>query len=122
MKIMRTAVAELVYLTKSARTHERHIYGHIKSHQRLVRADVAGRLLATDMLFAGLKGKDVCTLSVNILCRSYDTARKFAHMILRAGKESYIRTAEAERHSKRLRISAYDIGAPLSRSLDDCKG
>ena len=63
---MRTAVDELVYLTKSARTHERHIYGHIKSHQRLVRADVAGRLLATDMLLACLKGKDVGALSTSI--------------------------------------------------------
>ena len=74
------------------------------------------------MLFASLKGEDICTLSIYILRRTDDSSRQLAHKILGAGKEADIWTSEAERHSKSLRVTAYYVCTPLTRSLDDCKG
>ena len=119
MQIMRTAIAQLIDLTKSARSHKRHIDSHIQSHQRLVRTYVAGSLLTTDMLLAGLECKHICTLTVHIAGSAHDTSRKLAHMVLAASKETYVRAAVAERNAERLRISADDVRIPFARSPDD---
>ena len=71
------------------------------------------------MLLSGLEGKHICTLTVHIAGSAHDTSRKLAHMVLAASKETYIRTAVAERNAERLRISAGDVRIPFARSPDD---
>ena len=74
------------------------------------------------MLLTSLKCKYIGALAVYVSCRTYDASRKFAEVILCAGKEAYVRAAVAERNTERLRISADDVCSPLARCLDDSKG
>ena len=73
------------------------------------------------MLLAGLKSEHICTLAVNVVSSPDNTSRKFAYMVFLTCKEAHVWATVAKRNTQRLRISAHDVSAPLTRSLDHCK-
>ena len=121
MEIMRPSIGQVIDFPEPVRSHKREVYGHEKSHQRLVGADVARRLLPADMLFACLEGKDKRAFPVSICCSPHYSPRQFAHKVLAACKEAGIRSAETQRDTESLCISACDVCTPFSRSLQDSK-
>ena len=87
------------------REHARHDSG-----QNLRGADVAGGLLAPDVLFAGLQGQAKCRAAVRIACNANQSPRHLARVLFAGGKESCVRSAIAERQAETLRAAQRDVG------------
>ena len=83
--------------------------------QHLRRADVAGGLLAADVLFARLQGHAQRRLAFGVARQSDDATGQQTLELIARGKERRMRSAVAHRHTKALRVTNNDIGAPLSR-------
>ena len=114
---MCTTSRQFIDLTQALSSHKRHIYGDIQRHQALVRADVAGRLLSTDVLLTCLKCKHETTSALRILGLAYDSARHLTDIILVASHETHIRAAIAKRNAERLTVTDGNIESPFTRSL-----
>ena len=96
-----------------------------RSHHRqqhLRGADVGGRLLAADVLLAGLQGEAVGRLAGRVHRHADQPARHRALECIAAGHEAGMRAAEAERHAEALGVADHDVGAPFARCLDQGEG
>ena len=92
---------------------------HIESDQRLVGADVRGRLLAADVLLAGGERQHESALAVAVARLADQAAGNLAHELLARRHHAAVRSAESERHAERLRLHADDVG--LRRRLHDAQ-
>ncbi len=91
------------------REHARHDRG-----QNLRGADVAGRLLAPDVLLAGLQGQAQCHAAVRVLRHAHQASGHLARVFLARGKERRVRSAVAERQAESLHAAQGHVGPELS--------
>ena len=84
--------------------------------QRLRGADVVGRLLAADVLLAGLQGEDEAAAAVDVVGFAGDPPRHPADQLLRAAEEAEGGAAEVEPVAERLPLAEGDVGAALARA------
>src|SRR4029077_1499972 len=89
--------------------------------QRLGGADVVGRLLATDVLLAGLQGEDEAAAAVDVLGLAGDPPRHAADLRFGGAEEAKRRTAEVEAVAERLALAEGDVGAALAGRLQDAQ-
>src|SRR5262245_21365846 len=68
--------------------------GH-QSAERLVRADVRCRPLASDVLLARCEGEDESSLSFKIRPHAHETSRHLPHELFSRRQETYVWTAKA---------------------------
>ncbi len=89
---------------------------HTRHHgeQHLRGADVAGRLLATDVLLARLQGQPVRLVAVGVHRDAHEAAGQAARELLADGHVAGVRTAEAHRHAEALRGADGDVRAQLA--------
>ena len=78
--------------------------------ERLVGADVGGRLLAADVLLAGGEGEHEAALAVAVGGLSDETAGNLADELFAGGDDSGIGAAVAERNAEGLGFQGDDIG------------
>src|SRR5882757_7304794 len=92
----------------------RHIRG-----ERLRRADVAGGLLAADVLFARAEGETQRGLATRSFGNADNAARHLAFKFIARGEERRMRSTIAERHTKTLRAADSDVRAEFAGWLDE---
>ena len=102
---------------KSLRAVVNSVHGRSHSQQHLRRAQVAGGLLAPDVLLACLQCQPHGGLPVGIARDTNNAARQVALVILARGHECRMRPAKAQRYAQALRAAHSHIRAPLSRRL-----
>ena len=83
--------------------------------QDLRRADVARRLLAADVLLAGLQGEAVRRCTVGVDRHADEATGQLALEPGAHGHEPGVRPAEAERYAEALRRADRDVGTDLAR-------
>ncbi len=91
------------------RVHRRH-----DGQQHLRGADVAGGLLAADVLFAGLQRQPVGLVAVGIHAHPDQPARELPLKSLGHGHEPGVRTTEADRHAEALRAADHHVRTDLA--------
>jgi hypothetical protein len=79
--------------------------------QRLVRGDVRGRLLATDVLLAGLQGQNIGAPAVEIGGLTDDPAGHAPHILRARGHEPVVRPAVRLVVARRLALADRDRAA-----------
>ena len=82
--------------------------------QRLRRADVRSRLLASDVLFAGLERHAIGAAAAGVDRQADDPAGRLSDERLARRKECGVRAAVAERHAESLRVADDGVGAHLA--------
>ena len=85
--------------------------------QDLRGADIAGGLLATDVLLAGLQRHAQGDASVTITRHTDDAARHGTYKALAGGKKSRVRPAITHRHTEALGAANHDIRIHFTRRL-----
>ena len=90
-------------------------HGGDDGEQDLGGADVAGRLLATDVLLAGLERHAQGGLALAVDGNADDAAGHDALELVAGGEEGGMRSAEAHGHAEALRGADGDVGAELAR-------
>ena len=88
--------------------------GHV-GQQRLGGADVAGGLLAADVLLAGLQGEPQGGAAARILGDPDDPAGHLALESVARGEKRRVRAAVAQRHAEALRAAEGDVRAEFAR-------
>ena len=83
--------------------------GH-HGQQHLGRADVAGGLVATDVLLTGLQRQAQGQTAFRILGLPHKTARDLALVGLNGGEEGGVRTTESHRHPQALGAAHGNVG------------
>ncbi len=78
--------------------------------ERLVGADVAGGLLAADVLLAGGEGEDEAALAVHVVGLADEAAGHLAQEFFLAGDDAAVGAAEAEGYAEGLRLHGDDVG------------
>ena len=86
--------------------------------ERLVGADIGGRLLPPDVLFARLKGENKSLPARCVRCAGHDAARHLADERFCRGHESEVRPAEGERNAERLALAGRDVEPLLTGRLE----
>ena len=89
---------------------------HARQHreQYLRRANIRGRLFATNVLFARLQREPKSALAVGIDRYSNQSARQIALEFVASGEECGVRTAETHRHAEALARSHDHVGIPFA--------
>jgi hypothetical protein len=87
---------------------------HVRQ-QRLRGADVAGRLVAADVLLARLQRHAQRRPAGGVLRHADDAARHRAHERFARGHEGRVRAAGAQRHAEALRAADRHVGAHRAR-------
>ena len=95
--------------------------GH-DGQQHLGGADVAGRLLAADVLLAGLQRQPVGDVAVGVDRDADQAAGQLAGQALAHRQVAGVRAAVAHRDAEALGGAAGDVGAPLPRRLEQRQG
>jgi hypothetical protein len=95
--------------------------GHHRQ-QDLGRADVAGGLVAADVLLAGLEGEPVGRPPLSVLRHPDEAAGDVPTELVAGGHEGGVRTAEAQGHPEALARADRDVGAPLSGRSQEGEG
>ena len=90
--------------------------------QRLRGADVVGRLLAADVLLAGLQREHEAAAPVGVGRLARDPAGHPAQVLLGGGEEAERRAAEVEPVAERLALADGDVDAALARRAQDAEG
>ena len=90
--------------------------------QHLRGADVAGRLVAADVLLAGLQRHPQRRLAPRVAREADDAPGHTPRVFLVRGQEARVRTAVAHRHTETLGAAHGDVGAPRSGSRGQAAG
>ena len=93
--------------------------GRHQGDQRLVGADVRGRLLAADVLLAGAERQDEAALAVAVLGLADEAARHLAEELFLAGDHAAVGSAESDGDAEALGFEGDDVG--LGRGFDDAE-
>ena len=83
--------------------------------ERLGRADVARRLLAPNVLLAGLQRHAKRAVAVNVLRHADDSPWQLAHVVVFAREVRGVRPAVTKRNAESLRASDRDVRAEFTR-------
>ena len=83
--------------------------------QNLSRADIGGRLVATNVLLAGLERKPVGRASTRVLRNSNQTSGELSFQRIATGNEGGVWSPEPKRHSKSLRTTNRNVRTPFPR-------
>src|SRR5262249_40549703 len=83
--------------------------------------DVAGCLVASDMLLARLQRHAERRLAVRIARHADDAPGKLSLELVFRGKKRGVRSAVAQRHAKALRVADGHVGTPLARGREQDK-
>src|SRR3569623_367705 len=86
--------------------------------QPLVRADVAGGLLAADVLLAGLQGEHPATCAATIDRLTRAAARQATHKSVTTSDDPEVRATVAHRVAKRLAFGHDDVGPAAAGTLE----
>ena len=113
--------AQLGHRPHALRAHRRQVDRRPQGQQPLVRADVAGGLLAADVLLAGLQGQDPAALAAAIDGLADQPAGHAADELLAAGQDAQVRPAEGHRVAQRLAFGHDDVGPVLARPLEQAQ-
>ncbi len=92
--------------------------GHDRQ-QHLRGADVAGRLVAADVLLAGLQRQSVGSGAVGVHRHADQAAGQLAGVLGVHGQVSGVRSAESHWHAEALGGAEGDVGAELTRRGDE---
>ena len=87
--------------------------------QHLRGADVAGGLLAADVLLARLQRQPVGGVAVGVDADAHQAAGQAALVFVAAGQVGGVRAAAAHRHAEALRGAQRDVGAQFARGRDE---
>ena len=98
---------------------DRHEDAAHQRDQRLVGADVRGRLLAADVLLAGGEREHESALAVAVAGFADQAAGHLANELVARGDHAAVRAAVSQRHAERLRFHADDVG--FGRRLHDAE-
>ncbi|VUC29849.1 unnamed protein product [Clonostachys rosea] len=90
--------------------------------QSLGSADVAGSLLAANVLLTSLQSKTKGWVAQSILGNTDDTTGNLALVLLGAGEESGVGTSVSQRDTKSLRAAESNVGAKFAGRLELSEG
>src|SRR5581483_1366315 len=110
--------AGLPQLPQSLRAEPRQVDEAAEREERLVRRDVRGRLLATDVLLPRLQGKDIAALARGVYRLADDAARHPPDEALPCREEPVVRAAVGREVAGRLAFAERDAAAVAAGSLE----
>ena len=110
---------ELAQLDEAAPTQPGQVHDAAERVEGLGGADVRRRLLASDVLLAGLERQDEAAAPVDVGRLAGDAARHAAQVGLGRGEEPERGTAEVQAVAERLPLPHGDVDAALARRLED---
>src|SRR5262249_53095570 len=113
--IMRLLQVLFCNLTHSVLSHRRQIDSGHQCEQPLVRANVRGRFLTPNMLFASGQRKHVTTPTLTISRLAAESPRLLSDVFVEGCKHSAVRTAITQRYSKGLSFTCDYIRSTISR-------
>lgn len=116
------AVDLLGDLAKSLGTVVDGVHGGNVGEESLGRADVARRLLATNVLLARLEGETVRRSSLGVLGQSDQASRHPALERVGAGEEGSVGSSVCHRDSETSAVSERHVSSPLSGRSEDRAG
>ena len=106
------AIGAMVHRIKASHHCQQHLSG----------ADVAGGLVAADVLFAGLQGQAQGRLAFRIQRAPHQAARDLALELLARGEKSGMGTTKTQRHPQALGAADGDISAEVAHRLQQHLG
>jgi hypothetical protein len=104
----REALGAVIHRVETGNHRQQHLRG----------ADVAGGLLAADVLLARLQAMRSARLPLRINRYTDDAARHGALVIVARGEERRVRTAKAHGHAEALRAADGDVRTQFTRRLE----
>src|SRR5437879_10400118 len=105
--------------TEAIRTKDRHVRGRPDCKERFVRADIRHRLLAADVLFAGLEGHAERAMTLRVSRQADHPSGHLPDVLLLAREDSQERPAEVHLRPERLSFSDDDVRSEIPRRTDD---
>ena len=102
-------------LTQTSRAVPDGVEARHHGQQSLGGTDVRGRLVATNMLLAGLQRQTVCRGTLGVLGHTHEAARHLSLQGIDAGHKAGVRTAEEQRHTETLSRAHRDVRAQGAR-------
>ena len=105
---------QLGHLAQALRPDGGQVRGGGQGAERLVGADVAGRLLAADVLLARLQGEDVALAALRVAGRAHQPAGHLPHRCHARRHEPDVRPAVRKRDAQRLALGRHDVGAVVA--------
>ena len=106
------------HVAQSVGPDRREVDRRREGQERLVRADVAGRLVPPDVLLARAHGHDERPPPLDVGRHADEPAGDLADERVGAGEDAQVRTAVLERDPERLALPRRDVGAVGSRRLE----
>src|SRR5260370_18729051 len=110
---MRPLETDLGHLAHPIRSHVGHVDARRERAQRVVGADVGGRLLSPDVLLARSKGQVEAAPALLVVSRSDQAAGEAPHQLFAAGDESGMRPAGTWAQTPRLALADPAVASPL---------
>ncbi len=107
---------------QAARTVVHGVHAGHHGQQHLGGANVAGGLLAPDMLLAGLEGQAHGRPAAGILGNAHDASRHLALVGIAGGEIGGVGPPVAQRHPQALGVAQRHVGAPLPRRHQQREG
>ena len=83
-------------LAQAVLAHAAHVHGRSKRHQRLIRADVRGRLFSADVLLACRQSEHKTALAIRVHRLPDDASRHLVHVLVLAREKAEVRAAEVQ--------------------------
>ena len=115
LELGRPGRAERRDIAQPVRPERRQIDAGRERQQRLVRADVAGGLVAPDVLLARLQGHDEGALAVEVRGHADEPAGDLADERVGRGEDPEVRAAVLRRDAERLALPRRDVRAVGAR-------
>ncbi len=114
--------AGLPHVPESLRPDPREVDEAPKRQQRLVCRDVRGRLLAADVLFAGLQGQDIAALTRGVERLADDPSGHATREFTAGGDEPVVRAGEGLVVARALSFADRDAAAVVSWRFENTEG
>ena len=111
LELLGTRRAKRGHVVQPVRPERRDVDRGGQRAQRLVGADVAGGLVAPDVLLARAQGHDVRAPAVDVRGAAHEPAGHLAHEVRPSRQEAEVRTAVLERDAQRLALADGDVRA-----------
>ncbi len=106
---------QLAHIAQALRSHEAQVNGGAQGEQSLVRADIAGRLLAADVLFARLQRQHPTASPAAIHGLAGDTSGQPSHEFFAAGHDAQVGAAKLHRAARAIALPPPRRRRPTSR-------
>ncbi len=116
--VMRLVPAEFRHLTQPILAEQFHVDRRRQRHQALIGADVAGRLLAADVLLARAERHHVSLVAVGVERLADNAPGDAADLRHFGGEEADVRSAVAERDAERLPLTDDDVRAEFAGAFE----